>query len=174
MGVSPSLLYFKMVQTLVVLSALVAIAVAGTISLDQAAKDEFVSAQNAYRKAAGGAGMPDLVWDDDLAAFAGRQAGYCKMEHAKNNVNGENIYWDWGPGYKAELMRPRRLSTPGSPRSSLSTGRGLALPTDSTPTTARWCGRKQQRLDVPSPENASPRAMSGTLCSVNTSPRTTS
>jgi len=96
------LLYFKMVQTLIVFSALVAIAMAGgsVVPLDQAAKDAFVNGQNAYRKAAGGAGMPNLSWDNNLAAFAGKMAGKCVMEHAKNNVNGENIYWDWSPSFK--------------------------------------------------------------------------
>merc|ERR1712032_977250 len=50
---------------------------------------------------------------------------------------------------------------------------GPASSTDSAPTTARWCGRRQQRLVAPLPDHATLRATTGTLCSVNTPPRAT-
>ena len=69
-----------MLRLLVALSALLAVALGSAVRLDQAAKDAFVDLQNANRHATGRS-MPDLTWDDTLAARAAKHAASCVFAH---------------------------------------------------------------------------------------------
>ena len=43
--------------------------------------------------------MPDLEWDDTLAAKAAEFSSKCEFYHPPNNPYGENIYLGWGPAF---------------------------------------------------------------------------
>merc|ERR1712002_179105 len=96
-------------QVILILSALVALTLAGTIELDDEAKKAFVDLHNQYREETG-AEMPDLEWDDTLAAKAAEYSSECKFAHPTNNPYGENIYLGWGPAFTTGAAEARKAT----------------------------------------------------------------
>merc|ERR1712098_278369 len=84
---------------LALLAALVALTVAGdNVALDAEAIAAFVDGHNQIRQEAS-PGMPNLVWDDALAAAAQEYAAMCQFKHHSGNKYGENIFMAWGSYY---------------------------------------------------------------------------
>jgi len=81
---------------LAVLSCLAALTFAETLTLSQEAKDKFINLHNEIRAATGADNMPDLVWDETLAAKAREYSDKCEFAHDSSNSYGENIYLGWG------------------------------------------------------------------------------
>ncbi|MEO9532073.1 MAG: CAP domain-containing protein [Crocinitomicaceae bacterium] len=68
-------------------------------------KKAFVDRHNYYRKKVG---VPPVVWDDDLAAYADkwaqRLALKCEMKHRSKDNYGENIYWHSGESNEVKVV----------------------------------------------------------------------
>ena len=54
--------------------------------------------------------MPDLTWDEDLAAAAAEYSSKCEFAHPPNNPYGENIYLGWGPAYTDGASEAKKAS----------------------------------------------------------------
>jgi len=93
----------------ILLAACVALTLANTVDLDDAAKQAFVDLHNEYRRATG-VDMPDLTWDEDLAAAAAEYSSKCEFAHPPNNPYGENIYLGWGPAYTDGASEAKKAS----------------------------------------------------------------
>jgi|GEM_PF-805912 len=68
------------------------------IVLTAAQKKEFIDAHNKWRSEVG---VPPLTWSDDLMNYAAEWAVKkgledCKMEHRRDHLYGENLYWSSG------------------------------------------------------------------------------
>merc|ERR1711962_942575 len=72
--------HIMMIKVTLCLSALVALTLAETVELDEEAKNMFVNLHNQYREETG-AEMPDLEWDDTLAAKAAEFSSKCEFYH---------------------------------------------------------------------------------------------